>query len=197
VDRTITVKYNGAYSGVYDLRVKSARNGNVLTSAVTFTSKIEIADFQPRQGSLYGGTLMTITGGHFSDKITDNPVKVGYEFSSGVNHYCYVISSSDNEIKCRIAEDYSREAGDQEVIVFASTFEEATHVDFDNKDFTFLPSNSLPTITDVDADFTYANSDKYMLNIQGTGITDSSTDTVEVYIGGKKQTTLSVSTNMV
>jgi hypothetical protein len=105
-DRTITVKYNGAYSGVYDLTVHSAKNGNVLANEVTFTSKIEVVDFQPKQGSLYGGTLLTITGGHFSDKITDNPVKVGYEYSSGVNHYCKVISSNDSEIKCRIAEDY-------------------------------------------------------------------------------------------
>lgn len=46
--RTITVKYNGAYSGMYDLRVKSVRNGNVLTSAVTFESKIEVTGFSPR-----------------------------------------------------------------------------------------------------------------------------------------------------
>lgn len=199
-DRTITVKYNGAYSGVYDLRVKSARNGNVLTSAVTFTAKIEVVDFQPRQGSLYGGTLLTITGGHFSDKITDNPVKVGYDTSSGVDHYCYVISSNDSEIKCRIAEDYSREAGDQEVIVFASTFEEATHADPDDADswdFTFLPAGSLPTITGVATDFTFSTSEKYRLNISGSGIVDASPDTVEVYVGGIKQTTLTVSPSLV
>jgi hypothetical protein len=92
-DRTITVKYIGAYSGVYDLRVHSERNGNVLTSSVTFTAKIEVTGFEPRQGSLYGGTLLTISGGHFGTEATDNPVKVGYEYSSGVDHYCYVISS--------------------------------------------------------------------------------------------------------
>jgi hypothetical protein len=108
-----------------------------------------------------------------------------------------VISSNDSEIKCRIAEDYSREAGDQEVIVFASTFEEATHADPDDADFTFLPAGSLPTITGVASDFTFSTSDKYRLNISGSGITDTSPDTVEVYVGGIKQTTLTVSSSLV
>ena len=54
---------------------------------------------------------MTITGGHFSDNIQDNPVKIGYETVSGVDHYCYVEETSDNEIKCRIASDYNRDSG--------------------------------------------------------------------------------------
>ena len=44
-DRTVTVKFNGAYSGVYDLRVKSETNGYISTLGVPFTAKIEVADF--------------------------------------------------------------------------------------------------------------------------------------------------------
>jgi hypothetical protein len=52
-------------------------------------------------------------------------------------------------------------------------------------------------VTDVVSDFTFATSDKYRLNISGTGISDASPDTVEVYIGGIKQTTLTVSPTLV
>ena len=92
----LIVKYGGAYSGVYDLEVESKNNGFLDTTGVTFEAKIEVTDFNPKQGSRYGGTLITITGGHFSDKITDNPVKIDYEWVKGVDHYCYVKSSSDN-----------------------------------------------------------------------------------------------------
>ena len=87
---TIDVKYGGAYSGIYDLKVTSGLNKNVLTAGVTFEAKIQVTDFQPKQGSRLGGTIVTITGSHFSDVITDNPVKIDYKWVGGVNHYCYV-----------------------------------------------------------------------------------------------------------
>ena len=37
-----------------------------------------VTDFNPKQGSVYGGTLVTITGYWFSAVPTDNPVSVGY-----------------------------------------------------------------------------------------------------------------------
>jgi hypothetical protein len=166
--------------------VKSNANGYISTLGVPFTAKIEVTDFQPRSGSLYGGTLLTITGAHFSDVITDNPVKVGYEYITGVDHYCYVQETSETQIKCRIAEDYNRIAQDQEVIVFASTFEEATHTDPTQRDFTFMAAGLLPTLTSVSADFTFSTSDKYKLTLVGTQIADTATDTVEVFVGGIK-----------
>jgi hypothetical protein len=166
--------------------VKSNANGYISTLGVPFTAKIEVTDFQPRSGSLYGGTLLTITGAHFSDVITDNPVKVGYEYITGVDHYCYVQETSETQIKCRIAEDYNRIAQDQEVIVFASTFEEATHADPTQRDFTFMAAGLLPTLTSVSADFTFSTSDKYKLTLVGTQIADTATDTVEVFVGGIK-----------
>lgn len=177
--------------------MKSAANGYISTLGVPFTAKIEVTDFQPRSGSLYGGTLLTITGAHFSDVITDNPVKVGYEYISGVNHYCYVQESSETQIKCRIAEDYNRVAQDQEVIVFASTFEEATHADPTQRDFTFMGPGLLPTLTSVTPSYTFSTSDKYKLTIVGTQITDTTPDTIDVFVGGVQQTTLSVAANTV
>lgn len=72
----------------------------------------------PSEGSTLGGTLVTFTGGHFSDDPFDNPVKIG-------DHYCLVEETSDTEIKCRIAVD-GTQAPENGVtaIVFAATSEE-------------------------------------------------------------------------
>ena len=68
-DGTLDVKYGGAYSGMYDIQVSHTSEGSFLTSGVEFEAKIQIESFSPTQGSKYGGTLVTITGGHFSDNI--------------------------------------------------------------------------------------------------------------------------------
>ena len=48
------------------------------------------------KGSVLGGTLVTITGNHYGNTATDNPVKIG-------DNYCLVEETSEFEIKCRIA----------------------------------------------------------------------------------------------
>ena len=43
--RSITVKYGGAYSGIYDLIVASELHGRIISLEKTFTAKIELVDF--------------------------------------------------------------------------------------------------------------------------------------------------------
>jgi hypothetical protein len=186
----ITVKYGGAQSNVYTLQVVSADHGAFVTSGVTLEAKIEVLDFNPKSGSYIGGSLVTITGGHFSDIATDNPVKFGYTWVGGVNHYCYVQETSDSEIKCRMATDYTRQPGNAEVIVFAATYEEAAWPLGQSRDFAFLTSANIPTVTDLTVDFQADNT--YRLLITGTDITDTTVDTVDVYVGGIKQEVISV-----
>lgn len=77
-----------------------------------------MTDYTPKQGSTLGGTLVTITGRHFGDTATDNPVKIG-------DNYCYVQETSEFEIKCRIGDLDSQQAQtDAIVLVFARTTEE-------------------------------------------------------------------------
>ena len=68
-DGTLDVKYGGAYSGVYDIQVSHTTEGSFLTSGIEFEAKIQVESFSPTSGSKFGGTLITITGGHFSDDI--------------------------------------------------------------------------------------------------------------------------------
>ena len=107
---TITVKYGGAYSGTYDLLIKSTANGNLDTSAFQLKVVFELLDFQPQSGSIYGGTKLTLTGGPFTDDLKETFVKVGYKWWEEIDHYCYVISVSATEVTCRLPLDLNREA---------------------------------------------------------------------------------------
>ena len=78
------------------MQLTSASVGRIDTGAFNLKTLIEVTSITPSQGSTLGGTLVTFTGGHFSDDALDNPVKIG-------DHYCLVEETSDAEIKCRIA----------------------------------------------------------------------------------------------
>jgi hypothetical protein len=139
-----------------------------------------------------GGTLVTITGEHFSDSAADNPVKIDYTWVGGVDHYCYVTETSDTLIKCRMATDYNRDAGDAPVIVFAGTSEENTWASGVDENFTFLDTDALPTISSFGKSFD-TSTNEYVVTITGTGITDTDVSTVDIYFGGELQETTAVS----
>lgn len=95
MNKRITVKYGGIYSGIYNVKVFSETYGMLDYSAVTLKAVGEILSFTPTQGSIYGGTLITITGRVFSTEATDNPVKVG-------TTDCLVESTTSTQIQCRL-----------------------------------------------------------------------------------------------
>ena len=64
--KTITVKYGGAYSGTYDVIIKSQTNGYLYTGDFQLKVVFELTDFEPKTGSIYGGTKLTVYGGPFS-----------------------------------------------------------------------------------------------------------------------------------
>ena len=47
IARTITVKYGGAYSGIYDVIIKSTSNGYLYTGDFQLKAVFEITDIQP------------------------------------------------------------------------------------------------------------------------------------------------------
>ena len=98
--KEMKLKFNGAPSGDYTLMIRGP-DGYVGGAALDLTTIIAVDTISPSQGSVLGGTLLTITGAHFGLEATDNPVKVG-------DNYCIVESTSDNEIKCRVLVDGSQ-----------------------------------------------------------------------------------------
>ena len=117
--KTLTVQFPGAASGTYSFTIQGL-GGSLSCPAdqVSIQTIIELTDYSPRSGSTLGGTKLTLTGAHFGTVDTDNPVKVG-------NNYCYVISTADTEITCRIGDLTVQSATtDAQLIVFARTTEE-------------------------------------------------------------------------
>ena len=98
----------------------------------------ELLDTQPRQGSIYGGTKLTITGGPFTTEPLETIVKVGGNWWDGFNQYCYVLSVTEDTVTCRLAFDLGRKAEEYPILLFASTSEESNcEMDNDCK-FTFI-----------------------------------------------------------
>ena len=102
VAKQMIVKFNGAPSGSYSMTVEGP--DGFIGVPLTLTTILAVDTITPLQGSALGGTLLTITGGHFGNVPTDNPVKVG-------DNYCLVESTSDAEIKCRISVDSTQDEG--------------------------------------------------------------------------------------
>lgn len=91
--KTILVKFPGARSGNYTVFVKSVDHGFIDTDAYNITVIGQVTNISPTYGSIYGGTIITITGENFSDNILDNPVKVG-------DSYCDVLTTNSTTITC-------------------------------------------------------------------------------------------------
>ena len=135
------VKYTGAYSGTYDFKI-SGKNGPLLANDHTLCVAVEIVDFYPKSGSMRGGTLLKVYGNQFVNKEGYNIVKIGHTIGSTVDQYCYVEEvwndavvqdpelgiTYNSWLTCRIAIDYGRTQHSAEVILYASTFEEAANV---------------------------------------------------------------------
>ncbi|KAL6460366.1 hypothetical protein MHYP_G00303320 [Metynnis hypsauchen] len=66
--------------GVYDVSVRIGNRGYPQISAgvnATIEYVLQVSGLSPQQGSLYGGTTVTITGSGFSPDLTDNTVTLG------------------------------------------------------------------------------------------------------------------------
>jgi hypothetical protein len=116
--KSIKLKFNGAPSGDYFIMLKSQQHGRINSDLLLLKVHSTITSVTPQMGSLYGGTLVTIKGENFSNEPLDNPVKIG-------SHYCYVITSTPSEITCRTDYLLDQESGDQLLLVFLKTSEEA------------------------------------------------------------------------
>lgn len=72
--KQFTVMFGGAYSGLYQISIRHREYGLVGTDNLILDVSSSVTEFYPRTGSIYGGTLITITGNNFGNVYTDNPV---------------------------------------------------------------------------------------------------------------------------
>jgi hypothetical protein len=72
--KTLTCMFGGAWSGIYRISIRHRDFGLLNTKGLNFTVGSNVTDYYPKEGSIYGGTLLTITGTNFGSEFTDNPV---------------------------------------------------------------------------------------------------------------------------
>jgi hypothetical protein len=73
-EKTLTFMYGGAWSGLYNLSLRHSILGLINTKGLYVTVGSNITSISPNVGSIYGGTLLTITGTNYGSEITDNPI---------------------------------------------------------------------------------------------------------------------------
>ena len=95
--KTVTVKFNGADSGTYNIALVGKDIGRIDQSALELTVEGRVSGVTPLTGSYLGGTLITITGVNFSNDKYDNPVKAG-------DYWCDVQTTNPTQITCRVRE---------------------------------------------------------------------------------------------
>ena len=125
-EKSFTVMFGGAYSGLFDLEVYHKTFGKIKSSAFTLDVSSEVTAVSINEISPYGGTLITITGTNFGDEFTDNPVQISYNGGVGSTD-CFLQSTSATEIVCRVDDsiDKSENTDPATLVVFLKTSEEA------------------------------------------------------------------------
>ena len=73
-EKIVEVMFGGAWSGEYRVDIRHSSYGLIDTTGLVFTVGSEVTNVSPTSGSIYGGTLLTITGTNFGTVTTDNPV---------------------------------------------------------------------------------------------------------------------------
>jgi hypothetical protein len=63
--KTLTCMFGGAWTGQYSMSIRHAVFGLLDTSALELTVGSNVTAVSPTSGSIYGGTLVTITGTNF------------------------------------------------------------------------------------------------------------------------------------
>ena len=175
--KTLKAKFNGAPSDDYVITVRGP-NGNVDGPVLTLTTIIAVDSISPQQGSVLGGTLLTITGEHYGTQATDNPVKVG-------DNYCLIEATSENEIKCRIAISEPTVVSTADVIVFAKTYEEMECRINGGNGCTFDYQASNTSVLGISTSFD-SPTNSILAVVAGTGFDAGDTVGTELWIDGMK-----------
>ena len=72
--KTIRCMFGGAWTGQFQMNIRHKTFGLIETKDMILDVSSRVTSISPKIGSIYGGTLVTITGTNFGTKKTDNPV---------------------------------------------------------------------------------------------------------------------------
>jgi hypothetical protein len=172
--------FGGGYSGKYQIEIRHLVFGLLNTDGIILDVGTYVSSVSPLQGSIYGGTVLTIKGSNFGTVYTDNPVQISFLGAIG-SRDCFVEKTGPTEIQCRL--DSSEVQEDKKVgtvIVFLKTSEEATcPAEVCKK--TFVYTSAVPTITSAGVLYEAA-SKSWKLEARGTGFTGDA-NSVKLMVG--------------
>ena len=87
--KSMVALFGGAESGTFQISIRHKEYGLVGTDGLILDVSSSVTSFTPNTGSIYGGTLLTITGTNFGTVATDNPVQISNNGGVGSIN-CYV-----------------------------------------------------------------------------------------------------------
>lgn len=171
--KTVDVMFGGAPSGLYAVSIRHGKHGLIETSSLELTVGSTVTAISPNVGSIYGGTLITITGTNFGTKKTDNPVQLS--FHGGVGSIdCFVISTTSTQITCRVGDGLTRKDKEKATLVtFLKTSEEAS-CSPSICGYTF--TSAVPTVTAMSSQFDAASGTQEVV-VAGTGFSGDMSST--------------------
>lgn len=179
--KKFTVKFNGAPVASYNFWVYSnsaSQYGILDTSAISFKTSSSVTSISPTQGSVFGGTILTIVGTNFSVEKTDQAVTVA-------NTYCDIITVTTTQITCRIRStglSVEQVKDDNDVVVTLAASSEATCLAPGNCKFAFKAP--IATVTTIEV----SSSNPMQVVVTGTGFPTGNTAGISLSIDSVQQT---------
>jgi hypothetical protein len=84
--------FGGAESGTFFFTIRHATFGLIGTEGLNLIVGSTVTSVSPVTASIYGGTVLTITGTNFGTTKTDNPVQISYNGGVGSTD-CFVLTT--------------------------------------------------------------------------------------------------------
>ncbi len=162
----IKVGLSGGLPGVYTVEVTlSSTAGNSVPAANgtnIFEYKLHVISVYPTTGSLFGGTLITITGVNFSPLESETHVYVG----PALNWFCKIENITKDTIQCRTPIINANYAVNSSLAIVTSTkVYMISKCPTNDCYFSYMDLSSSPTLTNISAS---SISQNYLLSLNGS-----------------------------
>jgi len=187
--KTITCMFGGAWSGEYQISIRHKDFGLLDTTGLHLTVGSNVTSYTPMVGSIYGGTLLTITGTNFGKEFTDNPVQISTLGAVG-SIDCFLEAISQTEIKCRLDKANKTDGTEGKMLVFLKVSEEAACVPNETCQWTY--SASIPEVQNMTTAWDETNN-YWTVVVNGNNFAGTTAGTV-LKVDGRDQTTVSLNT---
>jgi hypothetical protein len=170
---------------MFQFHIRHKAYGLVDTEGMILDVSSKVTKVTPLVGSIYGGTLLTITGTNFGTKKTDNPVQLSTHGGVG-SIDCLVQTINPTQITCRVDPNMRAKVDNTkaEVAVFLKTYEEAK---CPGVLCNWVYSKPSPKVTKVTPVFS-KDTNQWTVEVTGTGF--GSTKNADLQINAVTQPTL-------